>query len=130
MAFKVQKVTAFDRDVKSFKDNKSAKEHLSEAFFKILEDPTEGKQMTGNLKGCRSYAYGNKPEYRILYFLFECCNKGETDCDQCRIQNDDDVAVNECEGLVKMIKVGTREEFNNWYKKDFSKYNTDDMLPM
>ena len=40
--------------------------HLQE----ILEDPFgKSKPLVGALKGERSYSYGHRPEYRIIYFV-------------------------------------------------------------
>ncbi|MDD5355448.1 MAG: type II toxin-antitoxin system mRNA interferase toxin, RelE/StbE family [Candidatus Omnitrophica bacterium] len=40
--------------------------HLQE----ILEDPFgKSKPLVGALKGERSYSFGHKPEYRIIYFV-------------------------------------------------------------
>ncbi len=120
MPYKVTTSPNFERDLKSFKNDKTQKEAISNALKIIIQDPLDGKPLTGQWKGFHNFAFSKKPELRILYSVYTCCPNELKEKSQCRF---DDVETNDidyikCSGLINFVFVKTREACNNLYAKD------------
>ena len=69
MAFVLEISPAAKRDLKRLPE-KVQKEVLFTHLPTIKANPHEvGRRLQGTLKGERSYRFGRKPEYRIVYFV-------------------------------------------------------------
>lgn len=121
MPYLVKESNTFRKDCK--KTPHHAREKLREAIKAILNDPFQvtSVQLKGNWTGFRSYHFGRKPEYRILYRMYINCRAESDDPDTCR--NEDweahvlmDVPIRDCLGIIDFVRFGTREEMNNIYR--------------
>jgi len=67
--YKLELSPAASRDLKKIHKHVQ-KEIVFTHFQEILEDPFgKSKPLVGALKGERSYSFGHRPEYRIIYFV-------------------------------------------------------------
>jgi mRNA-degrading endonuclease RelE of RelBE toxin-antitoxin system len=124
MPYKFSQLSRFGRDVKSFGNDKNAREQIKEAVKAIIKDPTVGGLLGNNLKPLRSYHFGRKPEYRLLYYYYECCNsdqKTETclfeDEESAIEEKDESVEDTTCLGAIEFVCVASRQVFDNLYHK-------------
>lgn len=120
MPYKVSFTSRFERDSKTFKKNKLAKTLIKEQIERIIENPNIGEMMSGNIFPFMKSAFGESPQYRILYVKYDCClivkdNKQGSDCKFDDLEPLEEVA--ECEGMIEFAFVRTREDCNNLYKQ-------------
>jgi mRNA-degrading endonuclease RelE of RelBE toxin-antitoxin system len=130
MSYKVSVESSFRQDLKSFKKNPQAEKEIKEGVLQILDNPMAGEYLRGNLSGIRKISIGRRPEYRIMYRLYQCCNPDKDNCEVCIVKTDDEIPAEECMGLIQFVFVKTREECNNLYglsKKYFDGTLMDDM---
>jgi len=67
--YKLELAPAAMRDLKKISKHVQ-KEIVLAHLQEILEDPFgKSKPLVGALKGERSYSFGHRPEYRIIYFV-------------------------------------------------------------
>lgn len=113
MPYKIQIESSFSRDMKSFKKNARLKQEIGEHLESILADPGAGKRLSSNMEGLFNYGFGSKPQYRIIYRLYNCCDMGVADCPP--FQEGDGDTEEGCKGLIQFLFIKTREECNNLY---------------
>jgi mRNA-degrading endonuclease RelE of RelBE toxin-antitoxin system len=116
MPYKVSFHSQFERDVKAFKKNKPVKKLVFEQVQAVIENPGKGEPMVANMLGVYKVSFGERPQYRLLYRKYECCQKPGEEI-ECPV-SDPDTPNDECKGVVTFIFVKTREECNNLYKKE------------
>lgn len=115
MPYKVRTNSSFQRDFKVFKKNKPAKELIARHVEDVISNPGSGSPYESNLSGLYKLTFGDRPQYRIIYRLYQCCDMKQEDCDPPGNQ--------ECKGLIQLLYVKTREECNNLYKKEKSYFD-------
>jgi len=106
---------SFSKDTKRFKNDKAIRELYKNAVQTIVDNPEIGTQYTSNLYPYFKYEIGEKPQFRLMYTLYECndyCRK-EDNC-----KHDDITFSEECQGLIEFHFFKTREECNNFYARD------------
>jgi mRNA-degrading endonuclease RelE of RelBE toxin-antitoxin system len=119
MSYKVSKLTTFHRDFKGL--TPQMKEEVLEISDEIIENPTSGEPLRHSMKGFSKYSFNRKPEYRLIYAIYNCLLADKNHkLNKC---HHDDVTHYEkelasCEGLIEFIWVKTREECNNLYSQD------------
>lgn len=67
----------------------------------VVENPGTGEPMLGNMLGLYKVSFGERPQYRLLYRKYECCQKPgeEIECPT----TDPDTPDGECKGVVTFI---------------------------
>ena len=93
---------------------------------KIQIGTLQGEKLKGNFRGFYKYPFGHRPDYRLVYKIYDCktYKEGAPKC----MFNDIEHTVEElltCDGLIEFILVKTREEMNNIYaqsKKQIKSY--------
>jgi|APTNR8051073442_1049403.scaffolds.fasta_scaffold00482_13 hypothetical protein len=115
MPYKSAQHPDFAKDVhKLTKKNKPLKQVLKAQVLAILDNPALAEPYTGNLLGLSKVAFGKGPEYRIIIARYACCEQRDGTC----LYGDDSDIV--CEGFIDFIRVMSREDANNFYKKSIS----------
>ena len=132
MPYKVSHLSCFERDLKKLtKKNKPLKEVIKAHVLQVIENPDIGELYVGNLHPFRKVGFGESPQYRLIYVLYDCCPiEDKVDEIICRFDDveelEDETA---CQGMVEFVFVKTREDCNNLYrkhKKYFEKYLRED----
>lgn len=120
MAFKVSYTKNFGRDAKAFKNNKPLKAIIPDILSQIIENPLAGEPLLGNMDGLYKYCFGERPQMRILYVVYDCCNSQNEDKSNCKVWEDEPPHNPEeaCKGIIDFIFFRTREACNNLYAKD------------
>jgi len=116
MPYKIRASPRYQRDEKSFGNNKPARKLVQEKMIEIIDNPEIGRGYIGDKIGFFKLSFGEKPEYRIIYQIYECCQKSNPE-QECPFK-DQDFSEGDCKGVVSFSFVRTREECNNLYKKD------------
>lgn len=125
MGYRVTHQTAFERRFKKCPPDLQT-EVLDVVAPQIVNDPLVGDPLKGNWKHYQSWHFHRKPEYRIVYRVYEC--KVDGDPPSCDLQDHTDCLpdLNQCSGLIDFVLIGTREEFNRLYKlrqKDIDQFS-------
>jgi mRNA-degrading endonuclease YafQ of YafQ-DinJ toxin-antitoxin module len=127
MAYKIRTQTLFKQDTKKLKNNKPLLSEIAAAVKDIIALPLSGEKLSGSWIGFRKIGFGSKPEYRLIYAVYDCC---KTDENGVKTTNDitkecdyTDGNAFDCNGFIDFVTVKKREDFNTLYKK--SKKYTD-----
>jgi mRNA-degrading endonuclease RelE of RelBE toxin-antitoxin system len=125
MAYKVAFRNSFERDFKKLKPH--IQNFVLDIADKIQDGTIQGEKLKGNFQGFYKFPFGHKPEYRLVYKIYQCrINKnGNLMCMFDDIQHTIDELL-ECNGLIEFVLIKTREEMNNLYaqpKKYVKKYS-------
>jgi hypothetical protein len=99
---------------------------LDEVIPAIAADPSLGEILKGSWSPSQSYHFHRRPEYRIIYRVYHCNAGGESPT--CSLHHETDCSPGDeaCGGVINFILLGTREEFNRFYKmkrKDIDRNN-------
>ena len=125
MAYKVSFRNSFERDFKKLKPN--TQEFILDIADKIQDKTVQGEKLKGNFKSFYKFPFGYKPEYRLVYKIYQCLtNKGgKPTCMFDDIEHTPE-ELSTCDGLIEFVLVKTREEMNNLYaqsKKQIKNYS-------
>lgn len=113
MPFKVVLHTKFLP--KQLKKNKQQKVELKKLVEDIAEDPNIGTPLKGKESLFLKFKFGSKPEYRIIYTVYECREKTSNSCIQPLIGKSCGESNLECEGCVFFVMCRTREDLGKNY---------------
>jgi len=114
MAFKVAYRSSFERDFKKLKPH--VQDYILDIADKIQDRTLQGEKLKGNFRGFCKYPFGYKPEYRLVYKIYDC--RISTDGRPACMFNDIKHTLEElleCNGLIEFVLIKTREEMNNLY---------------
>ncbi len=112
MPFTYRETNSFAKERKSLcKKNNSLLHKIKEEVEELVKSPKKGDPKTGPLKGYWTWSFGKSPEYRIFYQIHDC--ELHVNCKFADIIHDCDE--NECEGLIEIILIRTREAMKNIY---------------
>lgn len=102
----------FERDARKLAGkDKALGKKIEEQVKTILKDPYKGKALKGNMYGFFNFRFNRSPEYRIIYAIYDC-NEDSPWMSHFKQPLGDD-----CEGVVHIIWVLTRENCNKLYKQ-------------
>jgi len=125
MAYKIAYRSSFERDFKKLKPN--IQNFVLDVADKIQNGTLQGEKLKGNFLGFFKFPFGHKPEYRLVYKIYDCRinETGNTKCMFDDIEHTIEELL-ECNGLIEFILIKTREEMNNLYrlpKKNVKNYS-------
>ena len=114
MAYKIAFRSSFERDFKKLKP--LIQNFILDIADKIQEGTLQGEKLKGNFKEFYKFPFGHKPEYRLVYKIYDCRidQDGKSAC----IFNDIEhmpKELLECSGLIEFVLLKTREDMNNLY---------------
>ena len=114
MAYKIAYRSSFERDFKKL--NSNIQNYILDIADKIQDGTLQGEKLKGNFQGFYKVPFGHKPEYRLVYKIYDCkINKdGKADCMFDDIEHTIEELL-ECNGLIEFILIKTREDMNNLY---------------
>ena len=125
MAYKISYRNSFERDFKKLKPH--TQNFVLDIADKIQNGTLQGEKLKGNFQGFYKFPFGHKPEYRLVYKLYDCkINKdGNPKCMFDDIEHTIEELL-ECNGLIEFVLIKTREEMNNLYaqSKKHVKYHS------
>ena len=116
MAYKISYRRSFERDFKKL--NFKIQNFVLDIADKIQTGILKGETLKGNFQGFYKLPFGHKPEYRLVYKIYNCKTdkNGQSSC----IFNDIEHTLEElleCNGLIEFVLIKTREEMNNLYSQ-------------
>ena len=116
MAYKVSFRSSFERDFKKLKTH--VQDFVLDIADKIQDGTQQGERLKGNFQGFYKFSFGHKPEYRLVYKIYDCrINKdGNPACMFDDIEHAEEELL-ECNGLIEFVLIKTREEMNNLYSQ-------------
>ena len=114
MAYKIAYRGSFQRDFKKL--NFSMRNYVLDIADKIQDGALQGEKLKGNFQSFYKIPFGHKPEYRLVYKIYDCrITKGK---DVGCMFDDIEHTLEElmkCNGLIEFILIKTREDMNNLY---------------
>lgn len=126
MPLRIHQFKNFEKDAAKFKNNAVQKEEIQSAIIQILDDPSIGKPLKGNLRGMVNFGFSKSPQLRIIYAYYECCQLQDQRPSDCQHEDVYEIEEDEvCEGIIDFLFVRTRESCTNLYRKNkkyFKKY--------
>ena len=116
MAYKVGTRSSFERDFKKLKPQ--IQDYVLDIADKIQNGTLQGEKLRGNFLGFYKFPFGHKPEYRLVYKIYDCriSKDGNLSCMFDDIEHTPEELL-ECSGLIEFVLIKTREEMNNLYAK-------------
>jgi len=116
MAYKISYRKSFERDYKRLKPY--IQNFILNVADKIQDSTIQGEELKGNFKGFYKFPFGHKPEYRLVYKIYNCriFKNGNVMCMFNDIEHTDE-ELQVCNGLIEFVLVKTREEMNNLYAR-------------
>ena len=119
MPYKIHYLNAFKNDIKIFKNNQKLTAELQNIILEIVATPHNGELLRGSWLGFLKVGFGNKPQYRVVYAIYDCCNKDDKDNETLdKACEYTDGNATDCIGLIDFVRVETRESFSNLYSKN------------
>jgi mRNA-degrading endonuclease RelE of RelBE toxin-antitoxin system len=114
MVFKVAYRSSFERDFKKL--NHPVQSFIYDISDRIQTGELQGEKLKGNFQGFYKFPFGHKPEYRLIYKLYDCRieKAGNPKCMFDDIKHTPEELLN-CTGLIEFVLIKTREEMNNLY---------------
>ena len=114
MAYKASFRSSFERDFKKLKPN--TQNFILDIADKIQDGTVQGERLKGNFQGFYKLPFGYKPEYRLVYKVYQCrlTKDGKPMCMFDDIEHTE-VELTTCNGLIEFVLVKTREDMNNLY---------------
>ena len=114
MAYKVSYRSSFERDFKKL--NPSVQSFILDIADQIQNHKLQGEILKGNFHGFSKFSFGHKPEYRLVYKIYDCRIEkgGNLRCMFDDIEHTNEELLN-CNGLIEFVLIKTREEMNNLY---------------
>jgi len=124
MAYKVSYRSSFERDFKKLKS--ITQNFVLDIADQIQNGTLQGEQLKGNFLGFYKFPFGHKPEFRLVYKIYNCKinNKGNLKCLFDDIEHTKE-ELTACNGLIEFVLIKTREEMNSLYaqpKKQIKNY--------
>ena len=116
MAYKVAYRRSFERDYKKLKS--AVQSFVLDIADRIQNGTLQGENLKGNFRGFYKFPFGHRPEYRIVYKIYDC--RIEKDGNpKCLFDDIEHTAVEilNCGGLIEFVLIKTREEMNNLYRQ-------------
>jgi mRNA-degrading endonuclease RelE of RelBE toxin-antitoxin system len=116
MAYKIAYRSSFERSFKKLKPH--IQDFVLDIADKIQDGTIQGEQLKGNFQGFYKFPFGHKPEYRLVYKIYQCriYKDGKLTCMFDDIEHTIE-ELQECSGLIEFVLVKTREEMNNLYAR-------------
>jgi mRNA-degrading endonuclease RelE of RelBE toxin-antitoxin system len=116
MAYKIAFRNSFERDFKKLKP--LTQNFVLDVADKIQERTLYGEQLKGSFQGFYKFPFGHKPEYRLVYKMYDCriVDNGNPVCMFDDIEHTMEELL-KCNGLIEFVLIKTREEMNNLYTK-------------
>jgi mRNA-degrading endonuclease RelE of RelBE toxin-antitoxin system len=116
MAYKIAYRNSFERDFKKLKP--PVQDFILDVADKIQGGTIQGEQLKGNFQGFYKFPFGHKPEYRLVYKIYQCrmYKDGKFTCVFDDIEHTID-ELESCSGLIEFVLIKTREEINNLYAR-------------
>lgn len=116
----------FDRELKkiSKKMPKPTFKDLGSHLKSLHENPHSGEQLSGNLRDFWKYKFGKRPEYRIIYALYER-ESVLNNLVEFEDISEEIIDAEEFEGIIELCFIKTREECSRLYtqkKKYFDSF--------
>ena len=114
MAYKVAYRSSFERDFKKLK--LPVQNFVLDIAEQIQKETLHGEKLKGNFQGFYEFSFGHKPEYRLVYKIYDC-RIGKDENVKCLfddIEHTKEELLN-CNGLIEYVLIKTREEMNNLY---------------
>lgn len=114
MAYKISYRSSFGHDFKKLKPQ--VQNFVLNIADKIQNGTLQGEKLKGNFQGFYKFPFGHKPEYRLVYKVYDC--KLNTDENPKCMFDDIEHTIEElleCNGLIEYVLIKTREEMNNLY---------------
>jgi len=114
MAYKISFRSSFERDFKKLKPH--VQDFILDIADKIQDGTLQGEKLKGNFQGFHKFPFGHKPEYRLVYKIYDCriYKDGNPACKFDDIEHTVEELL-ECNGLIEFVLIKTREEMNNLY---------------
>ena len=116
MAYKIAYRNSFERDYKKLKSH--VQDFILDIADKIQDGTIQGEQLSGNFLGFYKFPFGHKPEYRLVYKIYNCriYKAGRFTCMFEDIKHTmEELQV--CNGLIEFVLIKTREDMNNLYAR-------------
>jgi len=125
MAYKIAYRSCFERDFKKLKSD--IQNYVLDIADRIQAGTLQGEMLKGNFQGFYKFPFGHKPEYRLVYKIYECRINKESNpkCMFDDIEHTTEELI-ECNGLIEFVLIKTREKMNNLYalpKKHVKNYS-------
>ena len=116
MAYKVAMRSSFERDFKKLKPQ--VQNYVLDVADKIQNGTLQGEKLKGNFQSFYKFPFGHKPEYRLVYKIYDCriSKDGDMSCMFDDIEHTPEELL-ECSGLIEFVLIKTREEMNNLYSQ-------------
>ena len=70
MAYKIAYRSCFERDFKKLKSY--IQNYVLDIADRIQAGTLQGEMLKGNFQGFYKFPFGHKPEYRLVYKIYEC----------------------------------------------------------
>ncbi|GHV48636.1 hypothetical protein FACS1894181_04940 [Bacteroidia bacterium] len=114
MAYKVSFRSNFQRDFKKLP--LPLQNYILSIADDILTGKIEGERLKGNYRDFYKYPFGHKPEYRLVYKIYQCLIKknGILECQFDDVEHTPE-ELQFCNGLIEFVLIKSREEMNNLY---------------
>lgn len=118
MPYTLAYAAAFARTIKKTPD-KALKAAIQEAVNAIIADPEAGEIIAKHKTHFRSYHFHRKPEFRLVYKVYDECRQQTAQGWVCRLEMDhpEPFSIATCNGLLDFLYCASREEFNHLYKE-------------
>jgi len=114
MAYKIAYRSCFERDFQKLKSGIQG--YVLDIADRIQAGTLQGEKLKGNFQGFYKFPFGHKPEYRLVYKIYECrINKEKNP--KCMFDDIEHTTEEllECDGLIEFVLIKTREKMNNLY---------------
>ncbi|MDR1810861.1 MAG: hypothetical protein LBR34_10780 [Prevotella sp.] len=114
MAFKVSYRSSFQKDFK--KMPLALRDYVLNIADDIQSGKITGEKLKGNYKDFYKFPFGHKPEYRLVYKIYNCLvRKGRSFSCQFDDIEHTEAELQTCNGLIEFVLIKSREEMNNLY---------------
>jgi len=125
MAYKIAYRSCFERDFKKLKSG--IQDYVLDIADRIQTGTLQGEVLKGNFQGFYKFPFGHKPEYRLVYKIYECRINKENN-PKCMFDDIEHTTEEllECDGLIEFVLIKTRKKMNNLYalpKKHVKNYS-------
>jgi mRNA-degrading endonuclease RelE of RelBE toxin-antitoxin system len=114
MAYKVSYRSSFQRDFKKLP--LPFRNFILDIADHIQCGKIEGEKLKGNFRDFYKFPFGHKPEYRLIYKLYDCRIKEKSNV-KCQFDDIEHTIeeLQSCNGLIEFVLIKSREEMNNLY---------------
>jgi mRNA-degrading endonuclease RelE of RelBE toxin-antitoxin system len=102
-------------------NSKTFVKEFLDIFTQIAKEPAKGEVYVGNLSGFFKFKYGKSPQYRIIYKVYSI---DEIKSNPEEFEDIDIKSLENCEGIIDLIFLRTREECTSLYAQPKSYFKT------